>query len=89
MYQGFWGGLEGFPCGHAVLLLACLPYHYVVLTSLAGLQVWRPLRAPVQDSPLGMLDAATVCKDDLMSYSLHFPGRTGYNYAAKYSPAHM
>ena len=51
-------------------------------------QVWRPLRGPVHDSPLAMLDAATVAKDDLVPYSLIFPGRKGYNYAAKYSPNH-
>ena len=52
------------------------------------LQVWRPLRGPVYDSPLGMLDAATVGKEDLLEYSLIFPGRKGYNYAAQYNPNH-
>ena len=51
-------------------------------------QVWRPLRGPVDDSPLGMVDAASVAKEDLLPYTLHFPGRTGYNYAAKYNPEH-
>jgi hypothetical protein len=53
-----------------------------------SVQVWRPLRGPVHDSPLGILDAATVAKDDLIPYSLIFPGRKGYNYAAKYNPDH-
>ncbi len=53
-----------------------------------SVQVWRPLRGPVHDSPLAMLDAATVAKDDLIPYSLIFPGRKGYNYAAKYNPDH-
>ena len=51
-------------------------------------QVWRPLRGPVDDSPLGMVDAASVAKEDLLPYTLHFPGRVGYNYAAKYNPEH-
>ena len=51
-------------------------------------QVWRPLRGPVDDSPLGIIDAASVAKEDLMSYALYFPGRVGYNYVAKYSPNH-
>ncbi len=42
----------------------------------------------MHDSPLAMLDAATVAKDDLIPYSLIFPGRKGYNYAAKYNPDH-
>ena len=52
------------------------------------MQVWRPLRGPVHDSPLGLLDAATVAKEDLLSYSLIFPERKGYNYAAQYNPNH-
>lgn len=51
-------------------------------------QVWRPLKGPVNDSPLGMIDASTTDKDDLMQYALHFPGRTGYNYAVKHNPKH-
>ena len=52
------------------------------------MQVWRPLHGPVRDTPLAMLDAATVCKQDLLEYSLIFPGRKGYNYAAQYTPEH-
>ena len=52
------------------------------------MQVWRPLRGPVHDSPLGLLDAATVAKEDLLSYSLIFPERKGYNYAAQYNRNH-
>ena len=44
------------------------------------LQVWRPLVGPVQDSPLAMIDVNSLAKDDYMSYTLYFPGRTGYNY---------
>ena len=35
-----------------------------------------------------MVDAASVAKEDLLPYTLHFPGRVGYNYAAKYNPEH-
>ena len=52
------------------------------------MQLWRPLRGPVDNSPLGMIDAATVAKEDLLSYALHFPGRTGYNYAVAENPNH-
>ena len=55
-----------------------------MLTVIAGcLQVWRPLGGPVQDSPLGMIDASTVAKEDLVEYALHFPCRSGYNYGVK------
>ena len=35
-----------------------------------------------------MIDASSVAKEDLLPYTLHFPGRTGYNYAAKHNPQH-
>ena len=62
--------------------------HDLSITAHLSVQVWRPLRGPVNDSPLGMIDAASVAKEDLLPYTLYFPGRTGYNYAAKYNPEH-
>ena len=53
-----------------------------------GVQAWRPLAGPVDDSPLAMADAATVHQDDLLASLLHFPGRTGEVYAVAYNPAH-
>ncbi len=50
--------------------------------------MWRPLKGPVDDSPLTMIDASTVDKADLMQYALHFPKRTGYNYAVSHNPKH-
>ena len=50
-------------------------------------QVWRPLK-PVVSSPLGFVPANFVAKEDLINYKLHFPGRTGYNYAVQYNPNH-
>ncbi len=38
-------------------------------------QVWRPLTGPVQDSPLGMLDAATLSVDDIHSSVAVMTGR--------------
>ncbi|KAK9843127.1 hypothetical protein WJX74_007373 [Apatococcus lobatus] len=52
------------------------------------IQVWRPLAGPVEDSPLAMADAATVDQDDLLTNTLHFPGRTGEVYAVAHNPAH-
>lgn len=62
--------------------------NHAYLTGLELTQVWRPLRGPVDDSPLGMIDAASVAKEDLLPYAIHFPGRTGYNYAVSYNPEH-
>jgi hypothetical protein len=57
-------------------------------TPFAVIQVWRPLKGPVDDAPLGMIDAETVSKDDLMPLSLHFPERVGQTYALKHNPNH-
>jgi len=51
-------------------------------------QVWRPLRGPVQDSPLAVCDAATTKQADLLATSLHFPDRTGEVYNVMHSPEH-
>ena len=52
------------------------------------MKVWRPLRGPVQDSPLGVCDGATVEQKDLLNTSLHFPDRVGEVYNVMYSPKH-
>ena len=59
-----------------------------ILSYCLSVQVWRPLQGPVDDSPLGLIDASSVAKEDLMPYALYFPGRVGYNYVAKYNPGH-
>ena len=38
------------------------------------MQVWRPIIAPIDDSPLAMVDASTVAPEDLLDYAIHFPG---------------
>ncbi|DBB06063.1 TPA: hypothetical protein ACH3X3_009633 [Trebouxia sp. C0006] len=40
----------------------------------AIIQVWRPLTGPVQDSPLGMMDAATLSVDDILAVKVHVEG---------------
>ena len=37
-------------------------------------QVWRPLRGPVQDSPLGLIDATTIAPDDVLPATAHLAG---------------
>ena len=38
------------------------------------LQMWQPTKGPVQDSPFGLMDAATLNAQDLVPVTLHFPG---------------
>ena len=33
--------------------------------------------APVDDSPLAMVDASTMAPEDLLDYAIHFPGEAG------------
>lgn len=52
------------------------------------MQCWRPLKGPVKQSPLGMIDVSSVSKEDYLYYKVHFPSRSGSNYGLKYSPQH-
>ena len=38
------------------------------------MQVWRPLTGPVEDSPLGLIDGATVGPEDVMPVTIHLNG---------------
>ena len=56
-------------------------------TMCTPLQVWRPLKGPVKEAPLGLIDAQTVDKKtDLMDLRLQFEARAGYNYAVRHNP---
>jgi hypothetical protein len=50
--------------------------------------VWRPIRGPIQDAPLAVADAQSVGPDDLVATDLVYPGRTGEIYYVKFNPSH-
>ena len=50
--------------------------------------VWRPIRGPIQDAPLAVADAQSVDTDDLIATDLIYPDRTGEIYYVKYNPSH-
>ena len=54
----------------------------------AVINVWRPLRRTVEDTPLGLLDARTVAPQDLIATDLVYPDRVGETYAVAYNPGH-
>lgn len=54
----------------------------------AVINVWRPIRGPVQDSPLAVTDARTVAEHDLVATDLIYPDRTGEIYYVKFNPDH-
>lgn len=49
--------------------------------------VWRPIRGPVQRSPLALADASTVPAEDLIATDQIFPDRVGEIYSIAQSPA--
>jgi len=54
----------------------------------AIIQVWRPIRHPVETHPLAMADAQTLSPSDMIVSERRAPGRIGQTYAIKYNPAH-
>jgi len=54
----------------------------------AVIQVWRPIRHPVETYPLAMADARTLAPTDMIVSERRAPGRIGQTYAIKYNPAH-
>jgi hypothetical protein len=54
----------------------------------AIINVWRPLRGPVLDSPLGVCDARSIAPADLVSNARIYPDRRGEIQAVKFNTAH-
>ncbi|HTT00837.1 MAG TPA: CmcJ/NvfI family oxidoreductase [Steroidobacteraceae bacterium] len=52
------------------------------------INVWRPIRAPLEDSPLALCDARSLGSGDLIATDLLYRDRTGEIYNVRYSPAH-
>jgi hypothetical protein len=52
------------------------------------INLWRPIRGPVRDTPLAMLDGTTVKDGDLVASDLVYPNRSGETYSVKYNPDH-
>jgi hypothetical protein len=54
----------------------------------AIVQVWRPIRHPVETFPLAIADARSLSPDDLVVSERRAQNRIGQTYAITYSPAH-
>lgn len=50
--------------------------------------VWRPIRGPVVDSPLALCDARSFSDDDLIASDLVYPHVRGETSAVEYKPGH-
>jgi hypothetical protein len=54
----------------------------------AVINVWKPIRGPVQDAPLAFCDARSIEPADLVPTDLHYRDRTGEVYSLTFNPAH-
>jgi len=54
----------------------------------ALINLWRPIRGPVLDAPLALIDARTIAPRDLVLQDLIYRDRIGETYAVSYNPAH-
>ena len=54
----------------------------------ALVQVWRPIRHPVETFPLAICDAKSLAGADLVVSERRYPNRIGQTYAITYNPAH-
>ncbi len=52
------------------------------------INLWRPIRGPLQDAPLGVCDALSVKPGDLVPTDLVYRDRTGETYSVTFNPAH-
>ena len=54
----------------------------------AVIQVWRPIRKPVESSPLAIADARSLASKDLIATERRYPDRVGEIYHITYNAAH-
>ena len=54
----------------------------------AVINVWRPIRGPVQTTPLAVCDAQSIAPNDLVPTDLKYQDRTGEVYQATFNPDH-
>jgi hypothetical protein len=54
----------------------------------AIIQVWRPIRLPLESDPLGICDARTIAFEDFVVSERRYPNRVGQTYAVNHSARH-
>jgi len=52
------------------------------------INLWRPIKGPIQDSPLAVTDARSVQPGDLIATDLIYPDRKGEIYYVRFNRAH-
>jgi hypothetical protein len=54
----------------------------------AVINIWRPIKGPLEDSPLAVCDAQSVAFEDFVASDLIYRDRIGETYQVKFNPAH-
>ena len=52
------------------------------------INVWRPIRGPVQEAPLAVCDARSMVQEDFVAMDLIYRDRTGEVYSVSFNPNH-
>jgi len=52
------------------------------------INVWRPIREPVEETPLGVCDARSMVQNDFIPMDLRYEDRIGEIYVINFSPRH-
>jgi hypothetical protein len=52
------------------------------------INLWRPIKGPLQDAPLAFCDSQTLGEHDLVASDLVYKDRVGETYSVTYNPAH-
>jgi hypothetical protein len=52
------------------------------------INVWRPIRGPVEETPLAVCDAQSMKLDDFVATDLRYRDRNGEVYSVAYNPTH-
>ena len=52
----------------------------------AIINLWRPIRGPLLDSPLALCDAQSLEEENLIAYDLLYPDRASEIYSITYNP---
>lgn len=64
------------------------PHALLAVRRHAIVNIWRPTRRPVLDTPLALCDARTVAPEDLVPAEVRYANRTGEIYMLRHSPRH-
>jgi hypothetical protein len=79
---------SGIDRARAVLTAAGEDAEALLRQRFAAINAWRPIRGPVQESPLAVCDARSIAPQDLVAGDLVYRDRVGETYSVRFSPAH-